>query len=82
MAKTIDALSPKDENGEGVIKFLGLTATASVNVLKDIKIEFSRQKTRLQDENIKSLTDYSRKELEFQVIKDKKGQSRGVENSA
>ncbi|WP_404811777.1 DEAD/DEAH box helicase [Capnocytophaga canimorsus] len=72
LAKTIDKLSPKDENGEGVIKFLGLTATASVNVLKDIKIEFSRQKTRLEDENIKSLTDYSRKELEFQVIKDKK----------
>lgn len=70
LAKTIDKLSPKDENGEGKIKFIGLTATASVNVLKDIKIEFSRQKQRLEDENIKSLLDYSRKELHFEVIDD------------
>lgn len=71
LAKTIDKLSPKDENGEGKIKFIGLTATASVNVLKDIKIEFARQKQRLEDENIKSLLDYSRKELRFEVINDK-----------
>jgi ATP-dependent DNA helicase RecQ len=70
LAKTIDKLSPKDENGEGKIKFIGLTATASVNVLKDIKIEFSRRKKRLEDENIKSLLDYSRKELKFEVIND------------
>lgn len=70
LAKTIDKLSPKDENQEGKIKFIGLTATASVNVLKDIKIEFSRQKHRLEDENIKSLLDYSRKELQFEVIND------------
>lgn len=70
LAKTIDNLSPKDENGEGKIKFIGLTATASVNVLKDIKIEFSRRKQRLEDENIKSLLDYSRKELLFEVIND------------
>ena len=70
LAKTIDKLSPKDENKEGKIKFIGLTATASVNVLKDIKIEFSRQKQRLEDENIKSLLDYSRKELQFEVIND------------
>ncbi|MBE2255852.1 MAG: DEAD/DEAH box helicase [Ignavibacteria bacterium] len=70
LAKTIDTLSPKDENGEGKIKFIGLTATASVNVLKDIKIEFSRQKQHLEDENIKSLLDYSRKELQFEVIND------------
>lgn len=70
LAKTIDKLSPKDEKGEGKIKFIGLTATASVNVLKDIKIEFSRQKQRLEDENIKSLLDYSRKELQFEVIDD------------
>ena len=70
LAKTIDNLSPKDENGDGKIKFIGLTATASVNVLKDIKIEFSRQKQRLEDENIKSLLDYSRKELQFEVIND------------
>jgi ATP-dependent DNA helicase RecQ len=71
LAKTIDKLSPKDENGEGKIKFIGLTATASVNVLKDIKIEFSRRKQRLEDENIKSLLDYSRKELKFEIINDK-----------
>ncbi|OFX56895.1 MAG: hypothetical protein A2046_00060 [Bacteroidetes bacterium GWA2_30_7] len=70
LAKTIDKLSPKDENGDGKIKFIGLTATASVNVLKDIKIEFSRRKQRLEDENIKSLLDYSRKELQFEVIND------------
>lgn len=70
LAKTIDKLSPKDENKEGKIKFIGLTATASVNVLKDIKIEFSRQKQHLEDENIKSLLDYSRKELQFEVIND------------
>lgn len=70
LAKTIDKLSPKDKNGEGKIKFIGLTATASVNVLKDIKIEFSRQKQSLEDENIKSLLDYSRKELQFEVIND------------
>lgn len=70
LAKTIDKLSPKDENNEGKIKFIGLTATASVNVLKDIKIEFSRQKQRLEDENIKSLLDYSRKELQFEVLND------------
>lgn len=70
LAKTIDKLSSKDEQGEGIIKFIGLTATASVNVLKDIKIEFSRQKQRLEDENIKSLLDYSRKELQFNIIDD------------
>ncbi|MBN1182178.1 MAG: DEAD/DEAH box helicase [Bacteroidales bacterium] len=70
LAKTIDNLSPKDKNGDGTIKFIGLTATASVNVLKDIKIEFSRRKQRLEDENIKSLLDYSRKELQFEVIND------------
>ncbi len=70
LAKTIDSLSPKDINGDGKIKFIGLTATASVNVLKDIKIEFSRRKQRLEDENIKSLLDYSRKELQFEVVND------------
>jgi ATP-dependent DNA helicase RecQ len=70
LAKTIDKLSPKDENGEGKIKFIGLTATASAYVLKDIKIEFARQKQSLEDENIKSLLDYSRKELRFEVIND------------
>lgn len=78
LAKTIDKLSPKDQNGEGKIKFIGLTATASVNVLKDIKIEFSRQKQRLEDENIKSLLDYSRKELQFEVINDNGNKSQKI----
>ena len=67
LAKTIENLSPKDIDGEGIIKFIGLTATASVNVLKDIKIEFSRQKQKLADDNIKSLLDYSRAELNFHI---------------
>jgi ATP-dependent DNA helicase RecQ len=71
LTKTIEELSPKDNYGEGAIKFLGLTATASVNVLKDIRVEFSRKKRRLEDENIKSLLDYSRKELYFEVVDDK-----------
>ncbi|KGQ29357.1 DEAD/DEAH box helicase [Gallibacterium anatis] len=70
LARTVDSLSPRDVNGEGLIKFIGLTATASVNVLKDIKIEFSRQKSSLEDNNIKALLDYSRKELQFEVIND------------
>ncbi len=67
LAKTIDKLSPRDTDGEGIIKFIGLTATASVNVLKDIKIEFSRQNQKLADDNIKSLLDYSRAELNFHI---------------
>lgn len=47
------------------IKFLGLTATASVNVLKDIQIEFETDQ-----KNVKTLTDYTRPELEFIVIND------------
>jgi ATP-dependent DNA helicase RecQ len=63
LAKTIEKYCPK-------ANFIGLTATASVNVLKDIKVEFARQRKRLDDENIKSLLDYSRKELVFEVIED------------
>lgn len=70
LTKTIDALSPKDETGEGIIKYIGLTATASVNVLKDIKIEFSRRKQQLEEDNIKTLLDYTRPELDFVVLDD------------
>lgn len=45
--------------------FIGLTATASVNVLKDIQIEFG-----IKQENIKTPVDYTRKELEFEIIDD------------
>ena len=78
LAKTIEKLSPKDENGEGKIKFIGLTATASINVLKDIKIEFARQKSQLEEDNIKSLLDYSRKELKFEVINDNGDKKRQI----
>ncbi|GAB6283437.1 MAG: hypothetical protein STSR0008_22040 [Ignavibacterium sp.] len=47
------------------INFIGLTATASINVIKDIQIEFG-----ISQENVKTLIDYSRKELEFIVIND------------
>lgn len=68
LTKTIESLSPKDENGEGIIKYIGLTATASVNVLKDIRVEFSRRKQQLEDNNIKTLIDYTRPELDFIVV--------------
>ena len=63
LAKTIGKYCPK-------ANFIGLTATASVNVLKDIKIEFARKLKKLEDENIKSLLDYSREELIFDIIVD------------
>lgn len=49
-------------------KFIGLTATASVNVLKDIRVEFARNQLDIGGQNIKSLLDYSREELEFEII--------------
>lgn len=44
-------------------KFLGLTATASSRVHKDIKAEF-----QIDDENIKTLVSFDREELTFRVI--------------
>lgn len=70
LTKTIDSLSPKDESGEGIVKYIGLTATASINVLEDIRIEFSRRKQKLDDNNIKTLIDYTRPELDFVVVDD------------
>lgn len=46
-------------------RFIGLTATASIHVLKDIQLEFG-----IKQENVKTLADYTRKELEFEVIND------------
>ena len=46
-------------------RFIALTATASLNVLKDVKLELETK-----DESVKTLTDYTRKELEFYVIND------------
>lgn len=58
LSKTIKKYCP-------TINFLGLTATASVNVLKDIQLEFN-----IDQKNVKTLTDYTRPELEFIVIND------------
>ena len=46
-------------------QILALTATASINVLKDILIEFEINK-----KNVKTLPSFTRPELTFQVIKD------------
>jgi ATP-dependent DNA helicase RecQ len=74
LAKTIEKYCPK-------ANFIGLTATASVNVLKDIKVEFARQRKKLEDDNIKSLLDYSRKELVFEVIEDNGNKYKALENT-
>lgn len=58
LAKTIKTHCPDST-------FLGLTATASVNVLQDIQLEFG-----ILQHNVKTLPDYTRDELEFVVIKD------------
>ncbi|MBE0471860.1 MAG: RecQ family ATP-dependent DNA helicase, partial [Methyloprofundus sp.] len=46
-------------------RYLGLTATASVNVLKDIQTEFG-----VPDENVRTPLDFSRDELTFHVLDD------------
>lgn len=61
LAKTIRNICP------GMF-FLGLTATASKNVLKDILVELE-----INEENVKTIIDYTRKELKFKVIQDKEG---------
>ena len=55
--------------------FIGLTATASINVLKDIQIEFG-----IKQENVKTLTDYTRKELDFEVIDDERNKLKCIKN--
>lgn len=51
-------------------RFFGLSATASLNVLKDIRIELSRNDEEIAVENVKTLTDYTRKELFFEIEND------------
>lgn len=53
--------------------FLGLTATASINVLKDIQIEFG-----IKQENVKTPVDYTRKELEFIVLDDENKKPKAI----
>lgn len=59
LSKTITKYSSK------TFRFIALTATASLNVLKDIKLELN-----IKDDDVKTLTDYSRPELDFEVIDD------------
>jgi len=58
LCKTITKYCPS-------VRFLGLSATASLNVLKDILVEFEIGK-----ENVKTLLSYTRPELHFRVKKD------------
>ncbi len=58
LSKTIKNICPS-------ATFLGLTATASKNVLKDILIEFE-----IDESNVKTIVDYTRPELNFKVIED------------
>jgi len=53
--------------------FIGLSATASLNVLKDIQIEFG-----IKQENVKTPVDYTSKELEFEVIDDRQDKSQVI----
>ena len=59
LANTIERFAPD-------ASYIGLTATASVNVLKDIQIEFS-----IEDDCIRTPLNFTRDELRFEVIDDK-----------
>ena len=58
LANTIERLAP-DSN------YIGLTATASVNVLKDIQSEFC-----IPDNNVRTPLKFTREELSFHVLDD------------
>jgi ATP-dependent DNA helicase RecQ len=53
--------------------WLGLTATASINVLKNIQIEFG-----IKQEDVKTPVDYTREELEFIVIDDENNKPKAI----
>jgi ATP-dependent DNA helicase RecQ len=55
--------------------WLGLTATASINVLKDIQIEFG-----IKQHDVKTPVDYTRKELEFIVIDDENNKLKTIKS--
>lgn len=59
LANAIEKFSPDST-------YIGLTATASVNVLRDIQTEFG-----VDDMDVKTPLDYTRKELNFNVIDDR-----------
>ena len=58
LSNTIKKLAPD-------ASYIGLTATASVNVLKDIQSEFD-----ISDDNVRTPLDYTREELSFHVLDD------------
>ncbi len=58
LSRAIEKLSPE-------ASYIGLTATASVNVLRDIQNEFS-----IEDMDVKTPLNYTRKELKFNVLDD------------
>jgi ATP-dependent DNA helicase RecQ len=58
LANTIERLAPNSS-------YIGLTATASVNVLKDIQTEFD-----IPDDNVRTPLDFTREELSFHVRDD------------
>jgi ATP-dependent DNA helicase RecQ len=58
LANTIERLAPD-------ASYIGLTATASVNVLKDMQSEFS-----IPNNNVCTPLEYARKELSFHVVDD------------
>jgi ATP-dependent DNA helicase RecQ len=58
LASTIEKFAPS-------ANYIGLTATASVNVLKDIQAEFN-----IPDDYVRTPLDFSREELAFHVIDD------------
>lgn len=53
--------------------FIGLTATASINVLKDIQVELG-----INQDNVITHLDYTRKELDFEVIDDGNDKIRAI----
>jgi len=59
LANTIGKLAPD-------ASYIGVTATASVNVLKDIQSEFE-----IPDDNVRTPLDYTREELSFHVVDDR-----------
>ncbi len=58
LSKAIEKLSPD-------ASYIGLTATASVNVLRDIQNEFN-----IEDMDVKTPLNYTREELKFNVVDD------------
>jgi ATP-dependent DNA helicase RecQ len=63
LANTIEVLAP-------AASYIGLTATASVNVLKDIQTEFD-----IPDDNVRTPLEFTREELSFHVLDDKGNKS-------